>query len=189
MRSAASAIQGTSSASVFHHSARAPPGAQDAQGFRDGAGGVGPVPGLGVREEVPTAVGEGEVVARAADERDARVGAAELGGHARPGFHGDDVRAPRVQEGGGDPGAGADVRDAGAGEGAAGEGFDRVEEGRGVGGSVGRVLGRGGVEGVGAGRVQRRGGTVVGGRFGFGGVVGMRSGHAAMVAGSRAGKR
>ncbi|BCM68596.1 hypothetical protein EASAB2608_03930 [Streptomyces sp. EAS-AB2608] len=48
-------------------------------------------------------VGDGEGVAVAPDERDAGQCAAELGGHARAGFDGEDVGAAGVQEGGAIP--------------------------------------------------------------------------------------
>lgn len=78
---------------------------------------VGPVPGLGVGEEVDGGVGQGEGVAAASDDRDVGERAAELGCHAGAGLYGDHVGAAGVEEGGGYAGAGADVCDAGAGEG------------------------------------------------------------------------
>lgn len=94
-----------------------------------------------------------EVVAVAPDDRQVGKIAAELCGHAFAGLDGDDVGAAGVQEGGRHAGAGACVRDPCAGEGAACELLDRVEEGGRVRGTVGRVLGRGHVEGVGSGGV------------------------------------
>lgn len=98
-------------------------------------------------------VADGKRVAVTPDERDVRQRAAELGGHALAGFDGEDVGAAGVQEGAGDPGAGADVHGCGAGQGTARQFLDGVEEGRWVGGPVGGVLGGGGIEGVGPGGV------------------------------------
>jgi hypothetical protein len=109
------------------------------------------VPGLGVGEEVDGVVGEGEGVAVAPDDRYVGEGPAELGRHAVAGFDRDHFGAAGVQEGGRDAGAGADVCDAGAGEGVTCEVLDGVEEGGWVGGAVLGVLGCGGVEGVGSG--------------------------------------
>ncbi len=145
-------------------------GTQDAQGLGDRAGRVGPVPGLGAGEEVGAGVGEGQGVAVAADDGDVRVRPAELDGHAVAGFHGDDVGAAGVQQRGGDARTGADVHDPRPGERAAGEFLDGVQEGGWVGGAVGGVLGRCGVEGVGAAGVEGgcRHGAMVDGGWGVG---------------------
>ncbi len=71
--------------------------AQDAEGFRDRSGRVGPVPGLGVGEEVEGVGGEGEGVAVAPHDRDVGEGAAELGRHALAGFDRDHFGASGVQ--------------------------------------------------------------------------------------------
>lgn len=109
MRMVASAIQGTSTAWVFHQRASAPPGRSTRRASgTERMGSVQCQDWAYVRKSVE-AVATGRASPAPADEGDVGVGAAELGGHAGAGFHGEDVGAAGVEEPGGDAGAGAYV--------------------------------------------------------------------------------
>lgn len=123
---------------------------QDPQRLRDRAGGVGPLPGLCVGDEVVGGVREGEGVAVTSDDRHIRKQSVELGGHSVAQLNGDHVSPALTQQSGGDSGARADIGGAGTGQGTPRELFDEVEERGWIRRPAGRVLVSGRVERMGA---------------------------------------
>lgn len=100
---------------------------QDPQRFRDRAGGVGPLPGLRVGDEVVGGIREGEKVAVTSNERYIREHSTELGGHRAARLNADHVSAALTQQSGGDSGARADIGDTGTHQGTARELVDEIE--------------------------------------------------------------
>jgi hypothetical protein len=86
---------------------------QDPQRLRDRAGGVCPLPGLRIGDEVVGGVREGEGVPVTSNDRHTRQHGLELGGHGLARLNADHVSPALTQQNGGDSGARADIDDAG----------------------------------------------------------------------------
>jgi len=123
---------------------------QDPQRLRDRAGGVGPLPGLRVGDEVVRSVREREGIAVTPDDRHIREHGVKLGGHGIARLNADHVSPALAQQRGGDSGARADIGDGGTRQGTARELFDEIEERGWIRRPAGRVLVSGHVKRMGA---------------------------------------